>query len=155
MKISRVASWPLVALLVTGATMAQLASTDAPSSATPQTACFVDDRLSVWMSLESADRMIAALEQERRELTETLTKHKATLRLMSEGKMVSEGFTMTQMGILRVSKSGGRETVKAAHDQIEVRLVEVEQTLKRRRVQRARLEEWLNVYLGLSAADGE
>lgn len=91
--------------------------------------------------------MVASLEKERRELTEKLAKHGTTLKLMDEGKIVSEGVTLTRLGVLTSTETGDREALRKTYDEIETRLTEVSKTLKRRRVQRASLEEWLNVYL--------
>lgn len=144
----------LAVLLTAGVAQAQDTSELSEPGAALQAACLVDDRLSVWLSLESADRMVASLEKERRELTEKLAKHSTTLKLMDEGKIVSEGGALNQIGMLLSARTGGREALITNCSQIETRLTEVSKTLKRRRLQRDRLEEWVNVYLGLGAADG-
>ena len=144
----------LAALLTTGVAQAQDTSQPSEPEATPQAACLMDDRLSVWLSLETADRMVASLEKELRELTAKLAKHSATLELMDEGKLVSKGVTFTRAGVPRSIDPGDREALHETRDQIQTRLTEVSKTLKRRRFQRARLEEWLSVYLGGSADDG-
>lgn len=144
----------LVALLTTGVAHTQDSSQPPEPGTVLQTACFVDDRLSVWLSLEAADRMVAALETERRELIEQQTTISATLKLMDEGRIAGQGLTLTQIGVLMSSQAGSRELLVATRDEIETRLDEVGKTLKRRRLQRAKLEEWLNLYLGTGAADG-
>jgi hypothetical protein len=144
----------LVAMLATGVAHAQDISEPSEAPATPQTVCLIDEHLSVWLSLETADRMVALLEKERRELTDKLAKHSATLKLMEEGKTVSQGFTLTKTGLLKATETGGREILRETCDQIEKRLTEVSKTLKQRRMQRTRLEEWLKVYLDARAADG-
>ena len=142
----------LLAVLSTGVAQAQEAADPLESQTTSRAACLVDEHLSVWLSLETADRMIAALEKERRELTEKLTQQTATLNLMDEGKMISDGVTRT--GMPNRLKTGGREALRENCAQIETRLSEVSKTLKRRRLQRVRIEEWLNVYLDVGNADG-
>jgi hypothetical protein len=144
----------LAALLAAGIAHAQDPSEPSETGATPRTACLIDDHLSAWLSLETADRMIASLETERRELTGKLAMHGKTLELMDEGKTVAEGVTVTRLGVLTTTETGSREVVGEAYDQIETRLAAVDKTLKRRRMQRAKLEEWLRVYLDARTTDG-
>ena len=143
----------LVALLTVGIVHAQDSSEPSEAGATPHTPCLIDDHLSAWLSLETADRMIASLETERRELTEKLAKHGKTLELMDEGQTVAEGVTLTRLGVLMTTETGGREVVGETYDQIETRLAEVDKTLRRRRTQRAKLEEWLHVFLDVRTTD--
>ena len=154
MKIFRALALSLLVLTVAGVAQAQDTPRPPESEAAPQAVCLIDDHLSLWLSLESADRMVAALEKERRELSEQLAKHRTTLKLMDDGKVVSGGFTMTQIGVLRTTESGGREVLRETCGRVEARLTEVNKTLKRRRMRRDRLEEWLDLLLGTGTADG-
>ena len=47
------------------------------------------------------------------ELTEKLAKQSTTLKLMDEGKIVSEGGALTQIGMLISARTGGREALRA------------------------------------------
>jgi hypothetical protein len=154
MRNSRKPILVLVALLTAGMAQAQDAPGSPDSGESPQAICLVDDHLSLWLSLEAADRMIAALESEHRDVSEELAKHQATLKLMVNGKAVSSGFTMTRLGVLRTTESGSQESLEADCGRLEARLAELNKTLKRRRAQRDRLEEWLGLLLGIEASDG-
>lgn len=144
----------LVVLLGTGVGQAQDNPQPSGDDETISTPCLVDDHLSVWLSLETADRMIAVLERERRELAEELARHSATLKRITEGKTGSETVERTRTGVPKSIKTVDRETLGETCEQLEARLAEVNQTLKRRRMQRVRIEEWLNVYLDVRAVAG-
>jgi len=144
----------LAALLTAGIVHADNASAPSEDATTLQTACVIDDHLSFWLSLEAADRMIARLEKERRALSTKLAKHDEKLELMDEEEPVARNLTLSELGMLATGETSGRETLAIAYDELEIRLGDVERTLKRRRLQRARLEEWLDAYLGVGTTGG-
>ena len=82
--------------------------------------CLIDERVSLWLSLEAADRTIAALETERRELALELAQVVERLELLDR---------------------------EASGQLDESSLVEIARTLKRRRAQQAVIEDQIDQLL--------
>jgi hypothetical protein len=110
--------------------------------------CIVDERVSLWLSLEAADRTIAALETERRQLALELAQVLEDLDLIDrqESGLIDEGSLSETVAALKASAEG-ESGLDAAYVQIDSRLVDIDRTLKRRRAQQAALEDQIDQLL--------
>jgi hypothetical protein len=137
----------LVAL--SGFALAQPADVQEPASA-EEIPCQVDERLSLWLSLEAADRTIAALERERRELSKQLAELEPlidVLRAAASGRV--EGMNVRELTVLSEARGRGEAVVYDEYNRREERLNDVEKTLRRRVRQQAAVEARLDEILGL------
>jgi len=114
--------------------------------------CEVDERLSLALSLESVDRTIAALEAERRQLVVELAKTQQLLDVLKENHR--EDVPVGELGALVAAKAAGYDALREAYSQAELRLVEIDGTLERRRSVQAELEAGLNALLEPSPTAG-
>jgi hypothetical protein len=110
--------------------------------------CLIDERVSLWLSLEAADRTIAALETERRELALELAQVVERLELLDrEASGQLDERSLVEMTAALEAATEGEGKMDEAYVQIETRLVEIDRTLKRRRAQQAVIEDQIDQLL--------
>lgn len=137
----------LIALLTAGTVPAQQSPDPAEPTEDP---CRVDERLSLVLSLGAVDRTIGALEKERRTLVVELAQTRKMIDLLYEEDR-GDDVPLTELGTLMSARTAGRDTVDETYAQLETRLVDIEETLKRRR----RLQATLEVRIEVLLTDGD
>lgn len=136
-------------LLASGAGVAQVPS-EVPREQPTDVPCVIDAQLSNWLALESIDRTIAALETERGALAADLANQLQALYVL-ERENDFDPESLTEMTVLMKAKAVGRDALENTSARIENRMIDIDNTLTRRRNYRTMLEGQIEA--AIEAAD--